>query len=62
MFDKCAKINYVNVIYYSLDGNFQSNSCTKINITDITLYFQLQNNIRENIFKSTIPGNIFINS
>jgi hypothetical protein len=62
MLDKGAKINYVNFIFYLIEGHFQNNSCNKINFTDITFCFQLQKNLPENIFKANIQGNIFINS
>jgi hypothetical protein len=62
MFDKSAKIYYVNSIIYSTEGHIQSNSCNKLNFTDVTSYFQLQKNLPENNLKSNIQVHIFINS
>ena len=63
MLVKCAKINNVIVLFNSTEGHFQKNLCNKINITNVTLYFQLQKKKKttEDIFKATIQVNIFIN-
>ena len=61
MLDKGAKINYVNFLFYLIEGHFQNNSCNKINFTDIFV-FNCKKNLPENIFKANIQGNIFINS
>jgi len=60
MLDKGAKINYVNFLFYLIEGHFQNNSCNKINFTDITFCFQLQKKTYLKIFLKLIFKVIYL--